>query len=126
MKGYGENLADTRNKILTIEEARVRFGGHPNRVAVAYCDPLLPSHLPDLASEDGLILVIASPADAYLPARARAELAASLGSVHAVVIAEDDPHGVAQSLTSQQPMSLHEAEAERRATFIAYVRERAQ
>lgn len=78
---------DTRAKIIdSTEAARLAAGGAT--VVSGYFDPLLAWHaqrLQHMKSDQPVIVVIANPTHAILPARARAELVASLGSVDYVV-----------------------------------------
>jgi len=85
---------DTRNKILTPEEAAAHIQdlcaqGRSLRLITGFFDPLTPAHarrLGRLASEDSVLTVIVTdPPDPILPLRARAELAAALAAVDLVV-----------------------------------------
>lgn len=126
-------MIDTRTKILTVEDAVARIAGlraagEKVRAAIALCDPMLPHHISQMARVAGdakLVLVMATPEDAYLPVRARAELAASLACVDAVVIAETDARQVVQMLGADEILAIDPVEAVRRSGFISYVRERA-
>ncbi|MFN7934008.1 MAG: hypothetical protein U0R19_11810 [Bryobacteraceae bacterium] len=80
-------MIDTRKKIVSPEEARRIVAKGEVRAVRTYCDPMLPAHVSDLralAGDGRLLLVIDTPADAYLEVRARQEIAASLGFVAAV------------------------------------------
>jgi hypothetical protein len=75
---------DTRTKIVSaVEAAGIAAAGAT--VVSGYFDPLIASHAQRLAGlkRDGapLLVLIATPNDPILPARARAELVASLGIV---------------------------------------------
>lgn len=86
------------------------------RAVIGYFDPLLPAHtgsLRELAAGGRLIAVVATPDDAYLEERARAELAAALDFVDAVVIGAA-AEGLGETLASNEP--------ELRRQFIKYVR----
>lgn len=103
-------MIDTRTKIVSMDQLDPALP----QVA-AYCDPLLPEHVAELAAlGHDIAILLVTPADAYLEQRARAELAASLGFVKAVAIVDHAEH------------PLLTKEAERRAAFLAYVRERAR
>lgn len=111
-------MIDTRNKIVTMEQAKRVAEQEKAPVVTAYCDPLLPApvkRLRAIAGEGRVMVVLKTPPNAYLDARARAELAASLDMVLGVVIAEE----------WQGAIALHEEEAHTRNAFIDYVRERA-
>jgi glycerol-3-phosphate cytidylyltransferase-like family protein len=75
---------DTRSKILDGDGAR-RIADSGAMVVSGYFDPLVSSHAKRLAElkRDGakMLVVIVTPKNAILPARARAELVASLASV---------------------------------------------
>lgn len=116
---------DTRTKIVSLEQARRladdwRQGGEAVRAVIGYFDPLLPEFVSRLraAAEGGrLIAVVAAPQDAYLEARARAELAAALDFVDAVVMGED-AGGLGDLLSLDEPGLRRE--------FIEYVRRQSQ
>ena len=75
---------DTRTKILDSAAAR-KIAEVGATVVSGYFDPLVSSHAKRLAElkRDGakLLVIIATPENAILPVRARAELVASLASV---------------------------------------------
>ena len=78
---------DTRAKIIATSEA-ARMAAEGATVVTGYFDPLLASHarrLADLKRGPKLIVAIVDPPEPILPARGRAELVASLGSVDYVV-----------------------------------------
>lgn len=85
---------DTRTKIVGADEAR-RIAAAGATVVSGYFDPLLASHAERLAQlkRNGapLLVVIASPPNPILPARARAELVAGLRVVHHVTEANVAP-----------------------------------
>jgi hypothetical protein len=113
---------DTRSKIVNLEEAKQRAAGL--RAVCAYCDPLLPSHMSKLkekANGRGLLVVLRTPEDAYLEAGARAELAASLSFVDAVVIGDAES---AAALHADE--ALCEEEGRLRTEFLEFVRDRAR
>jgi len=88
---------DTRGKIVTPAEAleviaRAKDRGASATVVTGYFDPLLASHarrLEEIATRGRpLVVMVTSPPDPLLAARARAELVAALSVVDAVAIAE--------------------------------------
>jgi glycerol-3-phosphate cytidylyltransferase-like family protein len=84
---------DTRTKILDLNEAedflRTRLGAEPAvKVVVAYCDPMVASHvrrLKKIARNGRLIVLVSSPTHPILPVEARAELVAALDVVEKVI-----------------------------------------
>ena len=101
---------DTRNKIIDAAQARslAAAGGTADILMISgYFDPLVSSHAKRLAElKTGgakLLVVIATPINAILPARARAELVAALAVVDYVTEADG-------SLTPQIRLE-HEDEA---------------
>ena len=105
---------DTRTKI--VDDAR-----GPLAVA-AYFDPMVAAHtdrLRELASEHGpLTVCVCDPADALLPARARAELAAACRDVERVVIGEQALAGFDRVIDERT------GDAERRAALMRHVQAR--
>jgi glycerol-3-phosphate cytidylyltransferase-like family protein len=83
---------DTRTKILDSAAAR-KIAEAGAMVVSGYFDPLVSSHakrLAELKRDDAkLLVIIATPENVILPARARAELVASLASVDYVTEACD-------------------------------------
>jgi bifunctional ADP-heptose synthase (sugar kinase/adenylyltransferase) len=82
---------DTRGKMIGATEA-ARLAAAGAIVVSGYFDPLLASHarrLKELKRDAKLIVVIENPPRPILPARARAELAASLRAVDYVVETRD-------------------------------------
>jgi len=81
---------DTRAKILSAEEARLRLVGRPARWVSGHFDPLLAEHIRWLRERrvegELLVLEITDPAKPLLEQRARAELAAALAMVDYVVL----------------------------------------
>ena len=75
---------DTRAKIVSAVQARL-IAAQGATVVSGYFDPLVASHAERLAElkreHVPLLVLIATPADAILPARARAELVAGLAVV---------------------------------------------
>jgi len=109
---------DTRTKIVDAGQARL-IAAQGATVVSGYFDPLVASHAERLAElkKEGapLLVLIATPADAILPARARAELVAGLAVVDYVGETTDDvaPH-----------LSLEREHAERLAQLIEHVHTR--
>jgi hypothetical protein len=83
-------VLDTRTKIVSEEDARLRLGGQPAQWVTGHFDPLLAEHvrrLRECSSPDRqLIVEITNPARPLLTQRARAELVAALGMVDYVVL----------------------------------------
>lgn len=106
-------MIDTRTKIVPLEEAMgLVEQGAP--LVAGYFDPLLPEQVERMEEAGpGLVVIVLDTPEAYLEARARAELAAALRSVRAVAIAPADAF----------PASPEELA--RRRAFLDYVRERA-
>lgn len=114
-------MIDTRTKIVTTDEARRLASESHVRSARTYCDPMLPQHVDDLralAAHGKLLLIIDTPADHYLDARARCEIAASLDFV-AAVTAGDAPFA-----KSMNAFDATVKEREHRARFMATVRQK--
>jgi bifunctional ADP-heptose synthase (sugar kinase/adenylyltransferase) len=84
---------DTRLKIISAKEARLRLGDKPAQWVTGHFDPLLAEHvrrLRECSARDRLLVVeITNPARPLLPQRARAELAAALAMVDYVVLKND-------------------------------------
>jgi hypothetical protein len=109
---------DTRTKIIDAAQARL-IASQGATVLSGYFDPLVASHaerLAELKNDDApLLVLIATPADAILPARARAELVAGLAVVDYVCETADDvaPH-----------LSLEREHTDRLAQLIEHVHTR--
>jgi glycerol-3-phosphate cytidylyltransferase-like family protein len=107
---------DTRTKIVGAAEAE-RTAQAGALVVRGYFDPLLAAHAEGLAAlkQPGttLLVVIASPADPILPARARAELVAGLRVVDQVTEAN-----------IQAQICLEQEDAERFGRLVDHVRAR--
>ncbi|MBI4902493.1 MAG: hypothetical protein HY820_02585 [Acidobacteria bacterium] len=117
-------MIDTRTKILALSQAP-----RGRRVLTACFDPMLPAHigmLKDVAAGGTLVILLLAPEDAYLEPRARAELAASLHFVEAVVISTGDVAGDLATLAPSERIAADEQERLIRAEFLAYVRHRAR
>ena len=72
------------------------------------------------------MILLLTPEDGYLEPRARAELAASLEFVEAVVISDGNTGEELQALAPAERNAADEGERTLRAEFLAYVRERAR
>ena len=111
-------MVDTRTKIVPATEA-ARLAAFGATVVSGYFDPLLPSHADRLKclKRPGapLVVLIADPGDAILPARARAELVAALRVVDYVA---ESPDGI------QPHHRLEEEDQRRREELIALVHSR--
>jgi bifunctional ADP-heptose synthase (sugar kinase/adenylyltransferase) len=111
---------DTRTKIVSTQEA-LRLTERGATVVSGYFDPLISAHTARLAEvkQEGapLLVLIASPEDPILPARARAELVAGLRCVDYVTEALD---GLAPSVHLE---SEHDARLEQ---LIEHVQARQQ
>jgi hypothetical protein len=111
-------IVDTRTKIIDAAQARL-LAGQGATVVSGYFDPLIASHAERLAElkreRVPLLILISTPADAILPARARAELVAGLAVVDYVCETADDvaPH-----------LSLEREHTERLAQLIERVHTR--
>jgi len=109
---------DTRTKIIDATQARL-LAAQGATVVSGYFDPLIASHaerLTELKRERApLLLLISTPADAILTARARAELVAGLAVVDYVCETADNvaPH-----------LSLEREHTERLAQLIEQVHTR--
>jgi hypothetical protein len=114
-------LIDTRKKIVSPDEARRIVAAGGVRAVRTYCDPMLPAHVEELRllADDGkLLLVMDTPADAYLEVRARQEIAASLGFVAAVTA------GDAAFAESVGAVDAVGGESAHRVQFLALVRQK--
>jgi len=84
---------DTRKKIISASQA-TQIAASGATVVSGYFDPLIASHGERLAqlkaAREKLLVLIATPADAILPAAARAELVAGLRVVDYVAELTDD------------------------------------
>jgi len=109
---------DTREKIIdTTQAANIAASGAT--VVSGYFDPLIASHAERLAAlklaGQKLLVLIATPPNAILPAAARAELVAALRSV-------DYVSELAAGLTPQ--INLEQEDAERFAELLEHVHAR--
>ena len=114
----GSDLVDTRSKIIDAAQA-ASIAASGATVVSGYFDPLVASHAERLASlkTDGakLLVLIATPDNAILPAAARAELVAGLRAVD--YVAE-----IAEGLTPQ--IHLEQEDADRFAALLNHVHTR--
>ena len=105
---------DTRSKVISLDQARSLTC---ETLVVGFFDPVLADHAQRLASlGSGLIVSLLDPPEEVLPARARAELVASLACVRAVILG--DARGVVQSARTVDETS---ADLVARDTLIARI-----
>lgn len=119
-------MVDTRTKILSPAEAA---GLGPAVVVTGCFDPLLAGHARRMAelarAGAALVVVLLDPQRPLLPARARAELAASLAAVNWVVLpGAEDPGQVIRLLKPLAVYREETAERERTQALIQRVWER--
>jgi hypothetical protein len=108
---------DTRTKIIGADHA-ARIAASGATVVSGYFDPMVASHAERLAGIKGdakLLVLIATPEGAILPAEARAELVAGLRAVDYVCAAPT-------SLTPH--IRLEQEDEERFATLLKHVHQR--
>ena len=109
---------DTRNKIIDATQA-ARIAASGAIVVSGYFDPLIAAHAERLVqlkpANAKLLVLIATPADAILPAGARAQLVAGLRAV-------DYVSELCDGLTPQ--IHLEQEDAGRFAALLAHVRAR--
>jgi hypothetical protein len=111
---------DTRLKILTPEQALAALKGC--RVFIAYFDILTVPLLRRIAEEgQPVVAIVLDPPNPVLPARTRAELAASLAAVEAVVPLAEDPARFLQELEPVKIVHWELEDKERTARLIAHV-----
>ena len=117
---------DTRSKIVT--PAAARLLPPPLVAATGYFEILRTGLVRDLrevreqAAGAALIAVVLPLANGAHAQRARAELAAGLRLIDYVVIADDDPHALIDSLKPVVTARLEEAEAQRARELREHVR----
>lgn len=98
-------------------------------MVTAYFDPMLPQYVELLRAAAGVgsvVILLATPSDGYLEPRARAELAASLSFVEAVVISAGDLASEIAVLAPSERLALQDQEQQLRGEFLIHVRERAR
>lgn len=106
---------DTRKKIVSLSEVSGRVF---DRFVVGYFDPVVAAHVTRLEALGGPVTVsLLDPPDAILPARARAELVAALGSVETVIIGD-------ARAQARQVIDLTGADLETRQALIERIRHR--
>jgi hypothetical protein len=113
-------MLDTRLKILTPEQAVAVLKGC--RVFVAYFDILSVPLLHRLA-EIGrpVVVVVLDPPNPVLSARTRAELAAALACVEAVIPISGDPEAFLEQLEPDNIVRWEYEDAQRTASLIEHV-----
>lgn len=108
---------DTRSKIISAEDAA---GLAVETLAVGYFDPVLAAHVARLQSLAGPVTVsVLDPPDEILPARARAELVASLACVERVIVG--DARAMVQAARTED---FTGADLATRQTLIELIRQR--
>jgi hypothetical protein len=116
----GPDQLDSRHKILTTAQALAKLKG---RCAfVAYFD-ILSAPLVQRIAEIGVpvVAVVIDPPNPVLPARTRAELAAALGSVEAVVPLSQDLPAFLEALEPVNIVHWEGEDAQRTASLIEHV-----
>jgi glycerol-3-phosphate cytidylyltransferase-like family protein len=118
---------DTRTKIIGRAEAeRIALGVRPT-VVTGYFDPLTAGHAARLAAHARggrpLLVVVRTPEEPLLAARARAELVAGLAAVGQVVVEEGDPAWIMR-LDAAEWIHEEDADLRRRRELIARVQSR--
>ncbi len=121
---------DTRTKILDLNDAeeflRARLSVEPPvKVVVAYCDPLVASHvrrLKKIARDGKLIVLVSSPTHPILPVAARAELVAALDVVEKVIAVQPSKLRDLLRLVSGELLVMEQAgDAERTEELVRHV-----
>jgi hypothetical protein len=113
-------MLDTRQKILTPAQALAALKGR--RVFVAYFDVLTAPLIRRLGSiGHPVTAIVADPPSPVLPARTRAELAASLASVEAVIPIAADLPAFLQQLQPVDIIHWESEDAHRTAQLIEHV-----
>jgi bifunctional ADP-heptose synthase (sugar kinase/adenylyltransferase) len=123
---------DTRSKIVTLEEAIVQaFCGRPVMVVTGYFDVLLAAHVRELTSvrdrDPGAILlvVLTTPEQPVLEARARAEMVAALAMVDYVVSLDDaELESLYAAFPGERIVHLEAAHQQRMRELIQHVHRR--
>jgi bifunctional ADP-heptose synthase (sugar kinase/adenylyltransferase) len=118
---------DTRGKILSEDAALAvaRASGPRLKVVSGFFDPLLADHARRLAEIAGwdntLMVLVTSPPDPILPARARAEMVAALAVVSYVVIGGE---WLLARLAGHEVIREEEADRRRTEELIRHVQSR--
>lgn len=125
---------DTRNKILTEDEAQrvarqLRGAGIRLRLVTGYFDPLLAAHARRLAELSApnttLMALVNSAPDTLLEAKSRAELLASLAVVDYVVLPQNsDVTAIIEQIAPDAICREEEIDRERTRQLAARIRER--
>jgi hypothetical protein len=116
-------MLDTRQKILTTGQALAARKNHA--VFVACFDVLTVALLRRIAEVGRPVLaVVLDPLHPVLPARTRAELAASLAIVEAVVSHPGDPTAFLAELEPDNIVHWESEDAQRTASLIEHVQSR--
>ena len=120
---------DTRNKIVAWSAARPLIEATAAPLVTGHFDPLTSAHALRLASlaktHGSLFVLITDPPDPILPAGARAELAASLACVRAVVLPPPEgPAAILGTLPASRLLREEPADLERRDAITRHVHAR--
>jgi hypothetical protein len=116
-------MLDTRLKILSPEQALASLKGC--RVFVAYFDIVSVPLLRRLAEiGQPVVAVVLNPPNAVLPARTRAELAAALACIEAVVPFTGDPASFLQELEPDNIVHWELEDAQRTSGLVEHVQSR--
>jgi hypothetical protein len=114
-------VLDTRLKILSAEQALAALKGCC--AFVAYFDILTVDLIRRIAEVGRpVVAVVLDPARTVLSARTRAELAAALASVQAVVPISEDLTGFLKALEPDKIIHWEQEDAQRTAALIEHVR----
>jgi hypothetical protein len=122
---------DTREKIVDLTTAAAlsedwRSRGVAWKLVIGYFDVLTPDHIRDLQSQPGpLMAAVLDPPDALLPARARAELAASLRVIdYVLLLGAERPESAIQKLHPPEVVHAETADQRRSQALIEHVHRR--
>lgn len=114
-------MLDTRQKIVTTEQALATLKGRV--VFVAYFDVLTVDLIRRIAEiGEPVVAVVLDPKNPVLSARTRAELAAALSSVSAVVPLSGDPTDFLEALEPDKIVHWEGEDAQRTSKLIEHVR----
>jgi hypothetical protein len=113
-------MLDTRLKILAPEQVLASLKGC--RVFVAYFDIVSVALVRRLANIGRpVVAVVLDPLNPVLPARTRAELAAALACVEAVVPLAGDPRAFLQELEPDNIVHWEREDAQRTSSLVEHV-----
>ena len=121
-------MFDTRSKIVSVEAFLDYAVAHPSlKVVAVLLDPLYGPHvrrLAEIAGDGALLVIVESAAAPLLDARARAELAAALGIVERVTIADEPASAVLHAQLSGRIVDERAADQSRYSELATHVRQR--